>query len=521
MLFNEIFNDNISYTENNGLALKSTLDARVDLFFKLCRDLLNNKELFNNLLYNSWNNISTDGTNSKLDTLKIIYNTRDCRGGKGEKDLFIYSIKWLYLIDKNIIIKNLKLIPEYGSWLDIIKLLGYNEELDIYLYLLIDNQLRNDYNNMNINKNVSLLAKWIPSEHSKFNKSINITYNIAKNISNKDINLIKKNSILREFRIKYITPLRKHIVITENLMCSNQWDNIIYENVPSRCMLKNKKIFLKKSKKFLLYLDNLIKNKVKINYKHVFPHELVSYYLNNNEYDEIIESQWRTISNTIKENNIFEGSIPICDVSSSMTGIPMQVCIALGLLISENTSNDFKNLVITFSKDPSFVKINENDTLKDKIQKLKNIDWNMNTDLNKCLNKILEKAIYNNISNKNMIKKIFIFSDMQFDDSNSSNIHIDYNNPALSEINNKSWNTQHEILEQKFHDAGYDIPHIIYWNLRGNTMNVPVDNKKNGVSLMSGFSIDILKLIMNGDIATPYKTLRLILDSERYSKLIL
>jgi hypothetical protein len=496
--------NNFILNENLAVSNKSTNDPRTDLFFKLSRSLIKNTVLFNKLLFNSWFFNSSDKFNSKLDTLKILFNTRDCREGKGEKDLFLFGIKWIYNIDCDIIISNLHNIPEYGSWLDIIKLIGFNNNLDFYIYNLIINQLKIDYINMINFNNVSLLAKWIPSEHSKFNKNNQISLTLAKLIINKKN--INHFSILRLFRKKYISPLRKYIDITETYMCHNKWNNIKFQNIPSRCMFKNRKTFKRNSSTFLKYIDNLNKNKIKINSKHVFPHELVSYYLNyyNTDIDPIIEAQWTNISNNIKNSKIFNNSISLCDVSSSMTGIPLNVSIALGLLISEHNTGIFKNNIITFSKDPEFVYINHNLSLKDKVKSLNNINWNMNTDLNKSLLLILNESIKYNIHVDNMIQQIFIFSDMQFDiiDNNYSNI------------------SNHKNLEILFNNAGYKIPHIIYWNLRGNTFDFPINHNKHGVSLISGYSIDIFKHILIGEIPTPYCIMRQIIDSNRYSNII-
>lgn len=50
----------------------------------------------------------------------------------------------------------------------------------------------------------------------------------------------------------------------------------------------------------------------------------------------------------------FKDSLVLSDVSSSMAGLPMEVSIALGLIISTVTKAPFTNQIITFSEKPLF-----------------------------------------------------------------------------------------------------------------------------------------------------------------------
>ena len=67
-------------TENGAISLETTGMERVNFFFKMCRGL--DRINLEKMLEKSW-------LENKLDTLKIIYQCRDCRGGgKGERQLF-------------------------------------------------------------------------------------------------------------------------------------------------------------------------------------------------------------------------------------------------------------------------------------------------------------------------------------------------------------------------------------------------------------------------------------------------
>ena len=50
------------------------------------------------------------------------------------------------------------------------------------------------------------------------------------------------------------------------------------------------------------------------------------------------------------------------------------------------------------------------------------------------------------------------------------------------------------------------------------TNTVPVSENEAGVILVSGFSVNNIKLVMSGE-TDPYKALKTILDGERYTKI--
>ena len=88
-----------------------TTNGRVDLFFKLLRNTSKN-EVYH-LLDESW-------LESPLDTIKIIFFTRNCRGGKGEKHQFKVCLEWLIKNGHEDIIKNnLENFPRYGTYKDL------------------------------------------------------------------------------------------------------------------------------------------------------------------------------------------------------------------------------------------------------------------------------------------------------------------------------------------------------------------------------------------------------------------
>lgn len=59
----------------------------------------------------------------------------------------------------------------------------------------------------------------------------------------------------------------------------------------------------------------------------------------------------------------------------------MEVSIALGILIANLTSPPFDGLLITFSESPSFHSLRDLPNLREKIESIRGMDWDMTTDL--------------------------------------------------------------------------------------------------------------------------------------------
>ncbi|KAK9090030.1 hypothetical protein Sjap_023207 [Stephania japonica] len=92
--------------------------------------------------------------------------------------------------------------------------------------------------------------------------------------------------------------------------------------------------------------------------------------------------------------------IAVCYASGSMSGTPMNVCIALGLLTPFLSEDPWKNKVITFSQDPQLHPI-QGDNLKSNVESIKRMSWEMNTDFQKVFDLILKVAVNWNLRDSN------------------------------------------------------------------------------------------------------------------------
>jgi hypothetical protein len=405
---------------------------------------------------------------------------------------------YLGVQDTDWVTSNIKLFPEYGSWLDLVKLwhLSPDNKVKNTIMDTIITQLNTDKSNLQTDPSkVSLLAKWLPSENSKWDRYTKERFNIELC---KDVFSTWRvdSSHLKTFRKEYISPLRKQLSLVETYMCQKRFGEIDYEKVPSVAMQKYRKAFLRNDMaRFDKYLVDVNIGKAKINSSQVYPHDLVSDYLNGyGTEDPVIEAQWKDIKARVTASKAFEKSIAVVDVSSSMSGTPMAVAIALGLL-SLNTSNN--NNVLTFSQDPKLHYIPD-DSLFNQVNNIMRMHWGMNTNFEKVMQIVLDM-----IKNGGTpIERIYIFSDMQFDKA----IRTD--------------STHFEMIKTQFEEANLTMPTIVFWNLRANTPDVPVSCNEHGVIMISGYSPSLLTCILDKDDITPLSMMFKIIRGPRYNAIV-
>lgn len=475
-----------SLTQNGALSLSTTSNYRLDFFFKVLRDTSEEKLI--ELIENAWNENSSD-------TLKLVFHLRDCRGGKGEKKQFHRCLKWLSEKHPECLKKNLHLISEYGYYKDVLSLLGTSMESEA-LKLIVD-QLRVDRAKLDTpNKyEITLVGKWTPTEGCSHDKKYNAVAKICK--------LLKCNK--QQYRRDFVVPLRTHLNIVEKHICSGNWDDIDFSKVPSVAMNRYKKLFSDKaSEKYKQFLEAVGKGESKINTKTLYPHEIIRSYLKGSQLDETVELQWKQFMSDLKSNTQLKNSLSVIDVSGSMTcndNLPLSVAVALGLVTSELIEGSFHNTWITFSSTPVLEQV-KGDTLYDKVNNMKNGHWQMSTNLQAVFELILTSAKAFNVKQEHIPSTLFIFSDMQFNQACTNNDKTNF-----------------QSIDDKYKEAGYERPRLVFWNLNGDTVDFPVGQHDANTALVSGFSPALLDLFTGNEAINPYSIMRKVLDSDRYSKI--
>ncbi|KAL1191291.1 hypothetical protein V5N11_008292 [Cardamine amara subsp. amara] len=400
--------------------------------------------------------------------------------------------------------------------------------------------LKSDLKCLNSNElnKISLASKWCPSVDSSYDKTTLICEAIARRMFCRDEyeGIEESHYVYRirdRLRKQVLVPLHKALELPEVYMSAKEWNLLKYNRVASVAM-KNYKMFFEghDSERFRKFLEDVKSGKEKISAGAVLPHEIIRQLGDDDSESEVgaevAELQWARMVDDLAKKGKLRSSLAICDVSGSMTGTPMDVCVALGLLVSELNEEPWKGKVITFSENPQLHVISGS-SLREKTEFVKRMDWGGNTDFQKVFDRILEVAVENNLTDDQMIKRLFMFSDMEFDEARyaESDSEEDYSlswEERLKITKQKSkekWETDYEVVQKKYKENGFEsVPEIIFWNLRDSSAT-PVVAKQKGVAMVSGFSKNLLTLFLEeGGIVNPEDVMLLAIKGEEYKKLI-
>ncbi|KAL9658983.1 hypothetical protein QQ045_024037 [Rhodiola kirilowii] len=229
---------------------------------------------------------------------------------------------------------------------------------------------------------ISLAAKWCPSIDRSYDKATLICGNVAKRLfpreSDEVFGKIEEEEYVSRarnmLRKNVLVPLRKALELPEVYMSAKEWNNLKYERVASVATKNYKKLFVKHdSERFAEYLADVKSGKAKIAAGALLPHQIIKC-LEDEDGGEVAELQWNRMVEDMKKKGKLDRCIAVCDVSGSMAGIPMEVSVALGLLLSELSEEPWKGNVFTFSANPQ-LHIIQGDNLKDKTDFIRSMDW--------------------------------------------------------------------------------------------------------------------------------------------------
>ncbi|RYR68573.1 hypothetical protein Ahy_A03g015059 isoform C [Arachis hypogaea] len=374
--------------------------------------------------------------------------------------------------------------------------------------------LENDLQNLNSGAltKISLAAKWCPSVDSSFDRSTLLCETIATRIFPRNGNpeyegIEEAHYVYRvrdRLRKDVLVPLRKVLELPEVFMGANRWDSIPYNRVASVAMKLYKEKFLKHDKeRFEKYLEDVKSGKTTIAAGALLPHEIIRS-LGDGDGGEVAELQWSRMVSDMLSKGKMKNCLAVCDVSGSMDGVPMEVSVALGLLVSELNEEPWKGKVITFSEEPKLHLI-EGEDLRSKAEFIREMEWGGNTDFQAVFDRILEVAVNGKLKADQMIKRVFVFSDMEFDQASA--------NP---------WETDYQAIIRKYSEKGYGsaVPQIVFWNLR-DSRATPVPSTQQGVALVSGFSKNLLSLFMDNDgEISPEAAMETAIAGPEYQKLV-
>ncbi len=398
--------------------------------------------------------------------LRMLMWVRDIRGGAGERQTFRDLLLYLEEFHQNVAMQLVPFISEFGRWDDI--LIFKTSELKNIAFMEVAKALSNE------NK---LCAKWMPR---KGQVSIELR------------NFLKLSP--KSYR-KLLVNLTD---VVEQKMCSNKWNEIDFSNLPSIAAARYQSAFNRHAQlKYEEYKERLINGESKINVSTLFPHDVLRSIRGGDK--EVATVQWESLKNYVKPGKI----LPVVDVSGSMdfrvsgTISALDVAISLGLYISDKNIGAFKDCVLTFSGDSRIEILKGN--IVEKLNQIQCMHWSMSTNLHSAFDAILSVAEQNKLRQEDTPEYLLILSDMEF------NKCVDNDDTAM------------RMIKIKYENSGYNLPSVIFWNLKGRSGNTPVKYSEEKTALISGFSPAILQKVLEADNISPEAIMLEALMVDRYN----
>ena len=461
---NEVLNR--AFTENGDKAYASTGSACLD-YFSIIGGMRYNLKDAMNLFMKSY-------FEDPLLTIKILFYIRDIKEGLGERNLFRVAFNSLANMYPEVAKQLIQYIPKYGRYDDLLVCLDTCIAEDVISY--IHKQITEDLANKKEGKPISLMAKWLPS----INTSSKDARALAKKIAN------GFGITCEEYR-KILSTLRKGIIIENNLREKDY--SFSYETVPGGAMIKYREAFIRNDKeRYDEYLDSVKTGKVKMNTKNLYPYEIIRALDKDNSLENrrVLDVMWKNFD----RSEITSKTIVVRDGSGSMYDYrPVQaidVATSLAILFAEQLTGEFKNKFITFSNRPKLVDI-KGETIFDKKNYLERFSEVASTNIEAVYNLILDVYKNENFNPDDALDRIVIISDMQF-----------------NEATTKSSKSTFENFKAKFEELGYQMPEMVFWNVRARSVQFPTLNDR-GVKLVGGASSKIILDIIKNQNTSAYE----------------
>lgn len=468
---------NLCLTENGDTAYRSTMNANLDLF-GVSGALRNNQEELVRLFDLAF-------TENELLAIKNILYLRDARGGLGERNSFRNAFRRLIDLHPETAEKLLSVIPEIGRFDDLFVCMG--TPLENKMISLIDKQLKEDIANNEMGNSVSLLAKWMPSINASNKETVQMGRKLA----------YKLNMSERDYR-KMLSSLRKGRIVENNLREKDY--SFDYSGVPAGAMHKYRDAFLSNdSDRYLEFLEAVRKGEKEIHADTLYPYQIIKEARNGMSEEEKLAMQVKW--DALKTGSSVSKTIVVRDGSGSMewgTGsvLPIDIATSLAILFAEKLEGEFHNCFITFSSQPELVEL-KGKNLFEKLVETDNYDDCSNTDIEKVYNLILNVVKRSDFKKEDMIERIVIISDMEFDQGTTGR-------------------PTYEVFKEKFEALGYKMPEVIYWNVNARKVHYAALPDEDNIRLVSGASASIINSIIENKSVSAEDYMLLVLDKYNY-----
>ena len=507
-------NNEVSITENGAVGFKTTGTKLLDLNFATSslrsKSDLEIQNMFSEAFYES-----------PAYAIKWLFFLRDRESGMGERRSFRIMFSWLARTRPEVAKQLISFVPEFGRFDDLWTLI--DTDISNEMVKIVAKQLEDDILALKEDKNISLLAKWMPS--------VNTSSAATKALARKFCKALNMSE--RTYR-KTLSALRAKLDVIEVKMSSKNWSEIDYEKVCSKANLKYNSAFLRNDEaRRREYLGKLEKGEAKINASVAFPSDIVHSYAekgvgycwygrnnSNVNVDPALEAMWKALPDFVAKEDS-NNTIVVADGSGSMTTPAgtgssikcLEVANALAIYFSEKLAGPYANKYITFSECPQYVDFTNCKSLAEKLNVAYQHCECANTNIEAVFKLILESAINYNLKQSDLPKNIVIVSDMEFDQG------VDIGSGNYRWHNADKYSAQKNALfvriGEAYKSAGYTLPRLVYWNVCSRTGTIPLKQAENGVALVSGYSPAVAKMVFSGKL-DPWEVLKETLDGKRY-----
>lgn len=473
---------NLALTENGAVTYRSTQSACLDLFAAV------------GALRGERDGEITDrfllayAENPDL-AMKILFFARDVRGGAGERRVFRTILKWLAENEPWPLEKNIPHIAEYGRFDDLLVLMGTPCEGKALLE--IKKQLTDDCAALASGGPVSLLGKWLPSVNASSADTVRTAKRVARAMGMNDA----------QYR-RTLSALRARIGILENRLRERDY-TFDYVKQPSGAMFKYRRAFLRNDgERYAAFMNRVAEGAETLHTGALAPYEIIRPLLGcgfvSIQERQAIGATWRAQEDFTGGEN----ALVVIDGSGSMywggDPLPAAVALSLGIYYAERNTGAFRNHFITFSENPRLVEIKGGD-ICEKVRYCLRFNEAANTNLQRVFELILKTAVKHRVPQEEMPAKIYIISDMEFD-----NCARDCSM------------TNFECAKRLFAKRGYRLPEVVFWNVASRNRQQPVTRSDAGAALVSGCSPRIFSMLKAGSLS-PYAFMMDVLGSERYA----
>ena len=494
--------ESITNTENGATAYNTTLLRAYDLFALGGAYRSRTDEEVIDLFRKAFNEDADVA-------LKTLFYLRDVRGGQGERRFFRVAMKWLCQKHPKVAINLLNYIPFFGRYDDLWEC-GYGTRIFPSVISIIWETLQCDLIAYKKGEPVTLLAKWLPSE----NASSKHTKKMAKAITE---GLGMSHKVYR----KTLSKLRERIKVVERLMSQGRWDEIKFEEVPSRAGMKYAAAFSRREMIKEQYRKFIKSDDTKVHADVLYPYDVIrkikleehwdcktfksTYSLNADVDRDVINKYWNNLPDYFndKENSM----LCIVDTSGSMRdgGNPQPTDVANGLAIyaAEHNKGEFANQFITFSSTPHFVKFTEDMDVIDKQMFICSKEEVANTDLLKTFELLRNITLKNNCAD-DLPESLVVISDMEIDFGS----RFDSRDEAITEMAGE---------RMIWEEWGLKMPKLVYWNVCARN-DIFLEDCGPDITFVSGCSPIIFKSLLTGKTGLDvFKDM--VINNQRYASI--